>query len=133
MQWDTKKDGVLTEDEIAENITEICNHFNMEEPDVKRILRSTDTNKNGEIDFTEFLTAAYNKRKLLSEENLKKVFAIFDVNSDGYISQTEIMKGLGGSEINLPESVTQSPEEFWTEMVNAIDTKKDGQISYDEF
>ena len=67
IQWDTNRDGVLTESEILKNIAEICNYFNMEEPDVRRILRSTDTNKSGEIDFTEFLTAAFDKRKLLSD------------------------------------------------------------------
>ena len=126
VQWDTKRDGVLTEDEISENITEICNYFNMEEPDVRRILRSADSDKNGEIDFTEFVTAAYDKRKLLSETNLKKVFAMLDVNDDGFISKEEIMEALGGSELNLPESVQNSTDDFWGEIMASIDSDKDG-------
>jgi len=93
---------VLTESEISENIGEICSYFNMEEPDVRKILRSTDSDRNGSIDFTEFLTAAFDKRKLLSEENLKRAFAMFDKKGSGYISKDEIMMALGGSDIDLP-------------------------------
>lgn len=95
-------DGVLTESEISENMAEICSYFNMEEPDVRKILRSTDTDKNGEIDFTEFLTAAFDKRKLLSEENLKRAFDFFDKDCSGFISKDEIMAALGSSDISIP-------------------------------
>lgn len=64
-------------------MAEICSYFAMEEPDVRRILQSTDSNNDGTIDFTEFLTAAFDKKKLLSEENLRRAFAVFDKDGNG--------------------------------------------------
>ena len=54
------------------------------------------------IDSTEFLTAAFDKRKLLSEENHKRTFAMLDKESRGNISKDEIKAALGGNDINLP-------------------------------
>ena len=45
--WDTKNDGVLTMDEIQEHMAEICKYFNMEEPDVHKILKAADIDGDG--------------------------------------------------------------------------------------
>lgn len=34
LKWDTNQDGVLSSDEIEEHMAEICQYFNMEQPDV---------------------------------------------------------------------------------------------------
>ena len=69
----------------------------MEEPDVQKLLSSIDSNRDGTIDFTEFLTAAFDKKKLLTEENLKRAFAVFDKDGSGTVSKEEIKAILGGS------------------------------------
>ena len=76
-------------------MAEICEYFDMEKPDVLRMWRSIDSNNDGHIDFTEFLTAAFDKKKLLSEENLRRAFAVFDKDGDGSISKEEIRSILG--------------------------------------
>ena len=129
IQWDSNKDGVLTESEISENMAEICNFFDMVEVDVRRILRATDTDKNGEIDFTEFLTAAFDKRKLLSEENLRRAFDFFDRDGSGTISKSEIMASLCASDINIPQSVNS--EDFWGDLMASVDKNNDGEITYE--
>jgi calcium-dependent protein kinase len=48
------------------------------EVEVERIMRNCDTDKNGHIDYSEFISATIDKRKLLSKERLKHAFAIFD-------------------------------------------------------
>ena len=78
-------------------MNEICGYFNMEEPDVQKLLSSIDSNRDGTIDFTEFLTAAFDKKKLLTEENLKRAFAVFDKDGSGTVSKEEIKAILGGS------------------------------------
>eukprot|EP00353_Schmidingerella_taraikaensis_P014937 CAMPEP_0185617626 /NCGR_PEP_ID=MMETSP0436-20130131/44228_1 /TAXON_ID=626734 ORGANISM="Favella taraikaensis, Strain Fe Narragansett Bay" /NCGR_SAMPLE_ID=MMETSP0436 /ASSEMBLY_ACC=CAM_ASM_000390 /LENGTH=85 /DNA_ID=CAMNT_0028255469 /DNA_START=226 /DNA_END=483 /DNA_ORIENTATION=+ len=66
VQWDTNQDGELSITEIQEHMADICAYFDMEEPNVMKILKAADTDKNGTIDYTEFLTAAFDKKKLLS-------------------------------------------------------------------
>ena len=51
------------------------------------ILNSLDKNFNGVIDYTEFLVAAADKELLLTEENLKIAFKMFDTNQSGSISR----------------------------------------------
>ena len=45
---------------------EITQFFNLDEPDVKRMMQAADTNNDGTIDYTEFITAAFDKQKLIS-------------------------------------------------------------------
>ena len=49
---------------------QITSFFNLNEPDVRTMLFKADTNNDGFIDYTEFITAAFDKSKLLSEENI---------------------------------------------------------------
>jgi calcium-dependent protein kinase len=48
------------------------------EVEVERIMKNCDTDKNGHIDYSEFISATIDKRKLLSKERLKHAFSIFD-------------------------------------------------------
>ena len=42
-----------------------------------------DMNHDGLIDQNEFITAAANHKKVLTKENIKKAFDLFDRNKDG--------------------------------------------------
>ena len=53
---------------------EICRFFQMEEPNVVKMFKAIDVDNDGLIDFTEFVTAASDKRDLLSDENLLRAF-----------------------------------------------------------
>lgn len=48
------------------------------EIEVERIMSIVDIDKNGHIDYTEFISATMDKRKLLSKERLKSAFNLFD-------------------------------------------------------
>lgn len=52
----------------------------------KKLFNSLDQNKNSKIDYSEFLTAAVCKRRVLTENNLIKAFKIVDKDKDGKIS-----------------------------------------------
>lgn len=49
-----------------------------------------DTDGDGEIDYTEFITAAFNKKSLLTKVNLDAAFKTFDVDGDGKITIKEL-------------------------------------------
>lgn len=48
------------------------------EIEVERIMNAADLDKNGHIDYSEFIAATTDKRKLLSKERLKTAFQLFD-------------------------------------------------------
>ena len=46
-------------------MSEITSFFNLNEPDVRKMMEAADVNNDGQIDYTEFITAAFDKQKLL--------------------------------------------------------------------
>lgn len=97
LKWDSRKDGVLRSDEIESNVTEICRYFKLQKPDVQRILSAADIDKDGELDFTDFVTAAIDKQNLITQANLEGVFKLLDRDQKGYASQDDIGKLLGAT------------------------------------
>ena len=90
---------------------------------VKEYMNSVDIDKNGYIDFTEFLTAAISKEKAFTLSNLKMAFNYFDADKSGKISVFELKKALGMG----------CSDEMFANLIKEFDENKDGEISFDEF
>ena len=54
------------------------------------LIKGIDTDGDGRINYTEFITATFDREVLLSNKNLNTVFKIFDANGDGEISIDEL-------------------------------------------
>ena len=119
----------MTEDEISEHMAEICLYFRMNAPNVKKILRAADISKTGRIDYDEFLVAAYDKKKLLTPENLRKAFNMFDRQGKGSITKTDIMTIMQASN---PCAVAQV-NDIWNALVSQVNLDENDGISYEEF
>ena len=59
-------------------------------PDWDTVITSIDTNRDGVIDYDEFMTAASNRVKLLNDQNLRNAFEVLDSSGDGFISAVEL-------------------------------------------
>ena len=59
-------------------------------PLVSHVFRVYDTNKDGTIDFKEYMIIAYTMMNGSPEERLNLMFPIFDTNNDGLVSYEEI-------------------------------------------
>ena len=57
---------------------EICEHFGMAEPNVRKLIQAADANGDGRIDYAEFVAAAADKRRLLDVTNLRRAFNKLD-------------------------------------------------------
>ena len=118
-KWDSNNDGYLSLNELEERMNEITELFIHDENAVREMLKNADTDKDGRLDYTEFVTAAFDKHQLLNKDNLDKVFKMIDTNEDGQISREELQSVFGGT--------TQSEEgkAIWREIMGQVETDND--------
>ena len=64
------------------------------------MLKAADANGDGTIDYTEFLAAAFQKDLLLSSQNLRAAFELFDKDGDGSISKDELKEVFGDGHVS---------------------------------
>ena len=77
--------------------------------EVDRIFRMVDTDNNGSIDYSEFVTACINKENILSRKRLKAAFRIFDKDNSGGIDMDELKEIFGNS--------GDISDDVWKEMI----------------
>ena len=88
-------------------------------------MKEVDTDNNGFIDYSEFLKANLDARKVLSNDNLKQAFRMFDRDNSGTISASELRQVLQGD--------FESDEGVWQEIIQLVDQNGDGEIDLQEF
>lgn len=104
------------------------------DPDWATVIHAIDANKDGQIDYDEFITAAADRAKLLNEDNLKAAFRILDKNSDGTIDAEEIKTAFArGNLTELQAHGVSTDDAFWEKLLTEIDQNNDGVINFDEF
>lgn len=67
---DKNSDGKLSREELIEGYNKIMGDLAAEE-EVDKIMKIADADGSGEIDYSEFVVATMDKRKLLSNEKLE--------------------------------------------------------------
>ncbi|CAD8183250.1 unnamed protein product [Paramecium octaurelia] len=115
---DKNGDGKLSMEELRA----YCN----DDIDVEDLFNRVDTDKNGFIEFTEFLTAAVDMKKLASHDQLKEAFHLLDQNGDGFLEIDEIKKIFNGK-------IQVQDENQWDQLLQEIDKNRDGKISLEEY
>lgn len=98
---DKNKDGMLSQSELENGMSEILTFFNIDEEELRQMVEAIDTNQDGFIDYQEFVTAAYNRQQALSEKNLKAAFDAFDNDGNGQISMDELKAIFGRGEASM--------------------------------
>lgn len=92
------------------------------------MLKNIDTDGDGNINYTEFITAAMDREILINQDNLKAVFNLFDQDGNGLIEVKELKDVFEGR--NLENS---KDEKLWRQIMEEVDLDKDNYISFDEF
>jgi Ca2+-binding EF-hand superfamily protein len=70
--------------------------FDCNNEDYDEILQTLSTNNEDQIDFAEFISAAYDHKRLFKEANLMAVFSILDREKSGYITKENFKTALSG-------------------------------------
>ena len=122
---DVNKDGKISSEELKQGFERLMPP-DRAETEVERIMDLADLNKNGAIDYTEFLISSFSREKLLSSENLVMAFNSFDGDGSGKISVNEL------KELFVIRS-DQDKEALWKELVSVVDSSGDGEIDLREF
>ena len=102
---------------------ESAQNFGPREIDYEALIDALDSNKDGTIDYDEFIRAAYNPKELINQENLKVAFDSIDYDGDGSIDIKELRKVFSNGVI---ESLSESneiaaEEEKWTAFLEEVD------------
>lgn len=81
------------------------------------LLLQGDVDKDGYLDFNEFVTMSVHIRKMGNDKHLKKAFTFFDQNKSGYIEIEELRNALT-DEMDTPS------EEIVESIIRDVDTNK---------
>jgi calcium-dependent protein kinase len=118
MHIDKNGDGFLSIEEVKQAAERFEFMINPDE-----VIKMCDVDKNGYINYSEFLAATVNRSTAYSRKNLQNAFRRFDRNGDGKIDLGELKEALG----------TQNCDTMFQLMIEEADLNGDGVIDFDEF
>ncbi|XP_057434409.1 calcium-dependent protein kinase 20-like [Lotus japonicus] len=121
---DTGNRGKINYDELRVGLTKLGHQ--VPDGDVQILMDAADVDKDGFLDYGEFVAISIHLRKIDNDQHLHKAFQFFDQNQSGFIEIEE----LGNA---LADEVDTNHEEVINAIMHDVDTDKDGRISYDEF
>ena len=115
-QLDQDGDGRLSREELLTGYEKTA----LALVNVDEVIRNCDTDKNGLIDYSEFLTATIDWQSKLTKSIVESAFKAFDMDGNGSITKEELKEVLGGEQV--------LDDEVWTELVHEVDTNGDGVV-----
>ena len=115
---DTNNDGRLSKEEIMDGYQEIG--LTLEH--AQEIISTIDSDQSGLIEYSEFITATQNWKKVCEKDFLEKAFKIYDIGKDGNLSLNELKQLIPGIE-----------NSDWDQFLREADKNGDGLISLSEF
>ena len=122
---DENSDGVLTMEEIKKGI-DLCNFgTKMNSNEIIKMFNEMDVDKNGLINFTEFVSAMMDYDKFVKKEQLLECFRSYDTDGSGKISFEEFC------DMIKPSNEQEKKDLFI--LYKKFDTNNDGEIDFEEF
>ena len=121
--FDQSKDGQISFEELTKGLIQLKSS-NFKEEEMFNLFKGIDVDKNGRIDYTEFLASTLQKKNFLKIERLFEAFTMFDKDNTGYITKDNLIKVL---------KAEKCQEKEIDSYIKAADKNGDGAIDYKEF
>jgi len=121
--FDKDKDGQISFQELKWGLFNFKS-FNENEDELHEIFENINIDKNGKINYTEFLAASLQKKIYLKKERLYEVFCLLDIDKKGSINKDKLMQVL---------KLEKSQEEELENYIKIADKDGDGVINFKEF
>ena len=67
---------------------------NISEDELKQIVNAADIDKDGNINYNEFIAATLNTRMAITEESVRDVFEKLDTDNSGYLDPSELKEAI---------------------------------------
>ena len=118
---------------------EMCNTLSLKgnaEDYCDHVFRTFDADKNGFIDFKEFLLALYITCDGTAEEKLEAAFRMHDVDGNGFIDldeMTKVLRAIYGMVGEGSSDAAFRAEEMTRNIFDRMDENKDGYLTEEEF
>ena len=122
---DENSDGVLTLEEIKNGIEQCKLTVNLNEESIVKLFNDMDIDKNGLVNYTEFLSALMDYEKNIKKEHLIECFKNYDTDNSGKIDFMEFCT------ILRPQNENEKKE--LKDLYNRFDIDGDGEIDIGEF
>ena len=116
---DKNNDGYITFNELKEAFKD-----KYSEETLEKILRAIDTDKNGAINYTEFIAATMTSSVFSDDQKITNAFEILDKDGDGYIEERELAELVGGQE---------GVDTLMRKLISEVDGNSDNKIDLHEF
>lgn len=129
LQMDVNKDGRLSFEEVKSGVDKLAGSnisFRYSKTGYLSLMHSIDKDRNGFVDYQEFISAAISKASLANRENLASAFRTFDRDQSGLISVEELKCVFESAE-------SKKDAGLWVEIMREVDKNGDNMISFEEF
>ena len=100
---DEDKNGFLDSDELEKAYSIFQKSSGMTKQDFDTIMKKCDTDHDSKINYNEFLAASVDITTILTKEKLASIFAQFDSDGDGLISQENIQTAFSKFGVEISE------------------------------
>lgn len=115
---DKNNDGRLSREEIINGYKEL----GLSTEHAQEIINKIDSDQSGLVDYSEFITATQDWKKVCEKDFLEKTFKTYDIGRDGNLSLSELKQLIPGVE-----------NSEWDNFIAEADKNGDGLISLSEF
>jgi calcium-dependent protein kinase len=121
-QIDYNADGKLSKNEIF-FVLKSSMESSIAAETVDLIFSNGDSDKNGYLEYSEFLRAAIEQKILITDENIEKTFMMIDSTGNGAVTYKDFKNSIG---CDMPDSLMDS-------MIAMLDPDFTGMIKFDRF
>lgn len=119
---------MLSKQELSIGFQRIYNSAQEAEEQVEKIFYKCDIDGSGNIDYSEWVVATIDKKRLLTTEKLQSAFKLFDKDGSGTISAQEVKELIcTGQNID---------DEQWDKVaheIELVDHNGNGELEFEEF